>query len=400
MGKISQDAFKEAEAAAATKASKKTIGLVADLLERNGIDPADVGAVQKVNVWQGFYKDDQGEAHTVDMTGITLSPKWAEGPEWPVVQPATVRKFPKPAKRRAAKKWIKAALLPDMQMGYFVNAKGELEPIHDEDAIATCIAICKDEQPDQIVMHGDNADFAALGKYRLSPAYAMTTQATIDRCALLAEQLREACPNAEIIWLEGNHEARLPFYILDNAAAAFGIRQGNSPDGWPVMSMPHLCGFDDTGVRYISGYPANEFWLNDNFRVIHGNRVKSKGSTAHMYLDDARVSTAFGHVHRRELAQRTRHTRNGPRTVTALSFGCLCRLDGVVPSTKGGTDVFGQPVPTSEDWQNGMGFVHYQPGDGLHVVDSIEILKGWCMYNGREYGVRPMLPDPTAPFMD
>jgi hypothetical protein len=390
------DAFKEAEAEQARKASKKVVGQVADLLTRNGIDPSDVGSIKKVDVRQRFYKDNDGEAQLIDVIGISLSPKWADGPEWPVIHPAAVRKFPKAVRSRAAKKWITAALLPDMQIGYFHNADGKLEAIQDEDAIATSIAICKDEQPGQIVLHGDNADFATLGKYRLSPAYALTTQATIDRCALLGEQLREACPNAEIIWLEGNHEARLSNFILDNAAAAFGIRQGHIPDGWPVLSMPHLCGFDVTGIQYISGYPAGEFWLNDNFRVIHGDKVKSSGSTAHMYLDDARVSTAYGHIHRRELAQRTRHTRNGPRTVTAVSFGCLCRLDGVVPSTKGGMDIYGRPVKVTENWQNGMGFVRYQPGDGLHVIESIEILRGWAMWNGREYGVEPKRHEKTG----
>ena len=386
-----KEALKVVEEQSRRKASKKVLGQVADLLERNGIDPEDVGAVQKINVWQGFYKDETGEAHTVDMAGITLSPKWEEGPEWPVVQPATRVKFPAPVRsRKKAKQWQVAALLPDMQIGYFFNEDGELEPIHDEAAMATAIALCAEKQPDIVVMHGDNADFAELSRFRLSPSYAATMQATIDRCALVAQEVRRACPNARIIWLEGNHEARLPFYIMDNAKAAFGLRKGLEPKSWPVLSMPHLCGFDDTGVEYISGYPANEFWLNDNFRVIHGHKVQSNGSTAHKYLDDARVSTAFGHVHRRELAQRTRHTRYGPRTVTALSFGCLCRLDGVVPSTKGGVDVKGQPVKTTEDWQNGMGFIHFQPGDGLHYVESIEILNGWAMYEGREYGKQPV----------
>lgn len=298
---------------------------------------------------------------------------------------------------RAKKGWLTAALLPDMQMGYFLDAQGNLQAIHDEAAISVAIRMCADEQPDYIVLHGDNADFAELSRFRFSPAFQRTIQPTIDRCTLLGIQLRIACPTAKIIWLEGNHEARLPYFILDNAKAAFGLKRGREVEGWPVLSMPHLCHFDDPDIdiTYLSGYPANEFWLNDNFRVIHGNKVNSTGSTAHKYLDDARVSNAFGHVHRRELAQRTRHTINGPRTVTSVSFGCLCRLDGVVPSTKGGSDVFGQPVRTTEDWQNGMGFIRFQPGDGLHVVEHIEILTkptedrtattAWAMWNGKEY---------------
>lgn len=389
------EALKGADAQAAPAITKKQIGKLAEILDRNGINLDDIGRIQKLNVWQGFYKDEEGNAQTVDMAGISFSPKWEEGPEWPPVQPAPAPKTPPVGRSRITKKkeWLTAACIPDMQIGFFHNADGELEPIHDEAAIATCVTICAARQPDLIIFHGDNADFAELSKYRLTPAYAQTTQATIDRCALVCQQFREACPNARIIWLEGNHEARLPFFILDNAKAAFGLRQAMEPEGWPVLSMPHLCQLDAYGVEYVAGYPANHFWLNDNFQIIHGDKVRSAGSTAHMYLDSERVSTAFGHVHRRELAQKTRQTRNGPRTVTSVSFGCLCRLDGVVPSTKGGFDVHGRPVKTTENWQNGMGFIHFQPGDGLHAIDHVEILNdGWALFDGREYGVRPERP--------
>lgn len=64
------------------------LGRIADLLERNGIDIDDVGSVEKVKLWQGFYKDADGESHTVDLAGVQLSPTWAEGPRWPLVNPA------------------------------------------------------------------------------------------------------------------------------------------------------------------------------------------------------------------------------------------------------------------------------------------------------------------------
>lgn len=365
----------------------KRLRLLYELLQRKGIDLADLedASVRKVGFWQAMHKDEAGEAVITDLARIELAPGWEDGPEWPVVQPGPMPKAPAKVKRKSAGKWRTAVVLPDMQAGYYRDPDGVLVPIHDEAAIAVALAIVADENPDVVVLNGDNLDAAEWGKYRTSPVFQQTTQATVDRLALLGEQLRTAAPAAEIHWLEGNHEARLPNLILDNARAAFGLRRGRDPEGWPVMSLPHLCHFDTVGIRYVSGYPAGEVWLNDNFRVIHGHKVKSNGSTAHGYLDDARVSTCYGHVHRRELAQRTRHTRHGARTVTAVSFGCLCRVDGVVPSTKGGIDVHGQPVRTTEDWQNGIGVVRFQPGDGLHVVEHVEILSGWAMHRGQEY---------------
>ena len=380
-----------AEARSFTGGSKlsKRLQQLHDILKAKGIDLEDLDSanIRKVGFWQAMHKDDAtGEAIITDLARIELSPAWDEGPKWPVIQPGPRPKVRPQAKRRKAKGWQTAALLPDMQVGYYTKPDGTLEPTHDEAAIEVALAIVADVQPAKVVLHGDNADFAEMSRFRLSPAFQQTTQAAVDRLAMLAEQLRTAAPDAEIVWLEGNHEARLPFYLLDNAKAAFGLRKGMDPQGWPVLSMPHLCGFAEAGIVYESGYPANEHWLNDNFRVIHGNKVRSNGSTAYAYLDDARVSTAFGHVHRRELAQRTRHTRHGPRTVTSVSFGCLARVDGAVPSTKGGISAKdGTPVRTTEDWQNGMGLVHFEPGDGMHAIESVEIVNGWARFQDTDY---------------
>jgi hypothetical protein len=44
-------------------------------------------------------------------------------------------------KSRKPKGWQTAYLVPDMQIGYFANASGELEAIHDEAAMAVALAI-------------------------------------------------------------------------------------------------------------------------------------------------------------------------------------------------------------------------------------------------------------------
>ena len=366
--------------------AKDRLGKIADLLERNNIDIEDVGAVQKINVWQGFYKDAAGEAHTVDMSGITLSPKWAEGPAWPVIQPGPAVRVNKPTKRKTStSSWKTAVVLPDIQFGFYRDTRDRLHPTHDEAALAVALQVVRDVRPDRVVMVGDNADFPELSKYRLSPAFQRTTQATIDRMTTFCGELRDAAPEAEADWIAGNHEERLPNYILDNAKAAFGLKKGNAPDSWPVLSVPELCRFDEFQIRFHPGYPANEVWVNDRLRVIHGNKVNSNGSTAIKYLDSERVSTIYGHVHRREWNERTRHTRRGPRTIMAASPGCLCRIDGKVPSTNGGTDLDGVPMANSENWQQGVAVVHYQPGDKPFVYEQVAIHDGWAMYQGKEY---------------
>lgn len=371
-----------------TDYSKVVTGKIAELLEKSGIAVEEVGKIQKVNLWQGFYKDSDGVAHTQDMAGIQLSPKWAEGPEWPVIQqakPMTVR-HSQAAPQKVPDGFKRAMTLPDMQIGYYSDNNGVLHTTHDEAALDVTLQLVKFVRPDVIILHGDNGDFPELSRYRLTSAFVRTTQATIDRMASFAAQLRAAAGlDCQIIWLEGNHEARLPNYILDNAKAAFGLTQANTPDNWPVLSVPFLCRLDDFDIEYRAGYPANEAWINDRLRVIHGHLVASNSSTAHKYLANERVSVVFGHVHRREWAERTRSTREGPRTILAMSPGCLCRTDGGVPSTKGGTDLFGVPIKNTEDWQQGVAVFTYEDGEGRFIPEQVPIIDGWTIYRGKSF---------------
>jgi len=369
----------------ATTRRKEALGRIVEMLERKGIDPAEIGQVKRISLYQSLTKNDEGEAEVHDLAAIQFSPSWETGPEWPVVQPAPLVKLPARNIKPAKGDWRTAVILPDCQIGYFRDRDDRLQPTHDEDAIRIALEITRSVNPDKVILVGDNIDAPEFGKYRLSPAFQRTMQASIDRASLLCAQVRDAAPNAEILWLAGNHEERLPNYLMDNAVAAFGLRQGNRPDSWPVLSVPFLCQFDHYGVTYVPGYPAGSVWINQRLRVIHGDKVASNGSTAHKYLGTEKTSVIYGHIHRREWAERTRDDWDGARTIMAASPGCLARTDGAVPSTKQGTDLDGRPLYRTEDWQQGVAVVTYEEGEGRFVYEQVAIHNGWSHYRGRDY---------------
>ena len=366
----------------------KMLGQLIDLLERKNIDIDQIGDIKRVSLYQTLTKDNAtGEATIHDLAALQFSPSWETGPEWPVVQQGPAIKLPPvTTKTKKPTTFKTCVVVPDIQIGYYRGRDGVLEPTHDEKAILVCLKVIQDTQPDVIACVGDNLDFPEMGKYLTYPAYAQTTQASIDRATFFCAQMRTMAPKAKIIWLAGNHEERMPKYLLVNAGAAYGLRKGNIPESWPVLSVPYLCRMDEFGVEYRPGYPAADFWVNEKLRIIHGDRVKSSGSTAHVYLNQEKTSVIYGHIHRIETAFKTREDFDGPRTIMAASPGCLARIDGAIPSTRGGVDLDGRPLTRYENWQQGLGIVQYEDsGSHRFSYDVIPIYNGWAMYNGKEY---------------
>lgn len=370
------------------KKANERLGKIADLLERSGIDPADVGKVQQIKLseWSAFHKDDEtGEAVITPMSGasIVLSPEWADGPQWPVVDRAAQApiSLPKLSKRKTKTK--RAVILPDVQFGYRRDIDtAELDPFHDEKAIAAALKVVQTVDPDLVVNLGDFLDFATFGTFEQEAGFAMTVQPALDRAHRFLAEIAIAAPRAKQVLLEGNHDRRLQRAIVRNAMAAFGIRKANAPDTWPVLSVPYLLRLDELNVEYVGGYPAGIYWINDRLACIHGSKVRSSGSTAALVVDDERVSTIFGHVHRIELAYKTRRVRAGARTSLAASPGTLARIDGAVPSTKGSTDPLGRPVPAVENWQQGVGVVTYEEGDRPFALELVPIFDGEVTFRG------------------
>jgi predicted phosphodiesterase len=370
---------------------KEVLGRIADLLDRQGISVDEIGQINRVSIYQSLTKNQDGEAEVHDLLGVQLSPSWESGPAWSTVSQGPVVKvgLKLPKAEPKPEGFETAVILPDMQIGYYRDSEGVLQPTHDEEALAVALSVTASANPDHVVLVGDNLDAPEFGKYRLSPAYALTTQASIDRATKLCFELRAVAPNAKISWIAGNHEERISNATLDNLKAAYGIKRGLDPASYPVLSVPFLLRMDETQIEYKAGYPAGAVWINERLRVIHGDKVRSGGSTAHAYLNTSKTSVIYGHIHRREWAERSREDFDGPKTILAATPGCLARIDGVVPSTKGGLDVDGRPLPVVEDWQQGLAVVTYQPGDGEFWYEQIPIHSGRAWWRGKLYSCQP-----------
>lgn len=307
------------------------------------------------------------------------------GYAWAPVQPPKRVRVQAPKRRERTGHWKTALLLPDPQFGYRRLHDGTLIPFHDENALRVARQIAEAERPDVTIWLGDVLDLPMFGKYRQEPTFAQTFQPALDRAheeiAVVAE-LSGKCR-----YLSGNHDERLHFSVIDNMMSAAGIRRAKAPpDEYPALSVPGLLRLNELGVEWVGGYPAGATYLNDRFAAIHGTKVgNNRQSAATMVVEDERVSVAFGHVHRIETTYRTRNTRGAPAFSVAHSPGCLCRIDGAVPSVKSGLDPFGKPIRSWENWQNGVSLVRYEERDGRWALESIPIFEGFALHRGQEF---------------
>jgi predicted phosphodiesterase len=369
-----EDAYNNAKADSALNSIEK-------LLKNNGLTAEDVGKVSKVSL-----------SNNPDDTKIILSPKWGEGPTWQPVQhaePVIVQpKVRTPS--LISSDWKVAVALPDPQIGYRKYEDGALDPFHDEAAMDVALQVVGLDHGHplaQIINLGDFLDLPMYGTYEQETNFAHTAQLAINRGhRFLAEQRANAGVDARIILLEGNHDKRLNRFINTNAAAAYGVKVANMPDAWPVLSLQNLLRCDELGVEFIDGYPAAAHWINKRLRAMHGDRANASGSTAAQYANsNPNISTLFGHTHRMEQQSKTVFDRDQSIKSVSFSPGCLCRVDGAVPSVKGGVDVKGQALQYFENWQQGVSVIFFKDGDddSFHF-DQVHIHNGKTMYRGQE----------------
>jgi predicted phosphodiesterase len=312
------------------------------------------------------------------------------GPEWPVIQPAepisvtlnVPGKFPD----SLGPEWKTAVVFPDPQIGFRKYDDGTLDPFHDEKAINVALQVAASlPHVDQIINLGDFLDLPSQGKFDQEASFSNTTQAAIDAGFKFLAVQRAIAPDAKIIVLEGNHDKRMQRFITNNAMAAFGLRKAEMPESWPVMSLPYLLRMDELDITYIDAYPTGTWWVNDKLRAIHGDKVRSNGSTAAAYTNDmSHISTIFGHIHRQEIQSKTTYDRTGKLKTMAISPGCLCRVDGAVPSVKGSIGIDGKPAVYWENWQQGILVINYKDTGAFHV-EMVHIDDGKTIFRDQEF---------------
>jgi hypothetical protein len=344
------------------------------LLEASDTDLSEwIVKSHKVNTWEVASRnsDQEMEVTPVWQVKASLEPKRLLGVK--PVSPHRIksRKTPPPRNDNL----LRALFVPDTQHGFrWKNKYKFLDPLHDRKAIDAVVQLAHKFQPDVIVLLGDFLDLAEWStKFPTTPDLRQTTQPTIAELHWQLAQFREACPDARMVYTCGNHDHRAEKMVAERLEPAVDLRFARDPeDADPVLHISRLLALDHLQIDYEGPYDS-DWYLWDRIRIHHGNVVRrGGGATVAARLKDASHSEVFGHIHRMELGQKLVRGPHGHKAITAMSPGCLCRVDGTVPGTT-----------KNPDWQQGVGLAYIDISTDTEHLSVLPILAGRVIFEGQ-----------------
>lgn len=122
--------------------------------------------------------------------------------------------------------------------------------LHDEQCdpfwLRVFLDTIKRVQPDAVALGGDIVDLAEFGRYSVDPRD-WDVVGKLRWMHKLLGDIREAAPDAEIVYISGNHEHRLFRYLTENAPAMKTLL--SDLHGWGISN---LLGLDKYEVRFVS----------------------------------------------------------------------------------------------------------------------------------------------------
>ncbi len=136
----------------------------------------------------------------------------------------------------------------------------------DEFYLRVFIDTCDRIKPDVIVFGGDVFDLAEFGKYDVDPR----EWDVVGRIKFVHEQIfkpiREVCPEAQIDFIEGNHEARLLKHLCDSTPAMKVLLSDLHN-----MGIPELLGLDKFQINYIAKGDLHTYRTTDTTKEVRKN---------------------------------------------------------------------------------------------------------------------------------
>lgn len=235
-------------------------------------------------------------------------------------------------------------------------------PFEDKESINITKKVAQLYKPNYFVINGDLVDMYSLSFWDKNPDNFDVKHELNLAKSYLKDMRKLLGKDTTMVYLEGNHEARLQRYLWKNPELA----------NLDVLKMENLLDLDELNIKWVGG--EMDYWKKTSgsynigdTRIMHGdNRMngastsKYSGYSIKNTVQTTRKNTVIGHVHRGAVHYNT----NEDGTLIGLENGCLC-----------------QEIPTA-NWQQGFSTFEVYRGKGMDFKFH-HINKHKLVYNGK-----------------
>lgn len=231
-------------------------------------------------------------------------------------------------------------------------------PFQSKAAVAiTCKAI-RDYKPNCLIIGGDFFDCFSISDHDRSPGRVQFLQDEFDASRPTIKEIDDAAGDADIWWVDGNHEYRLQ-RLLHKSPGLFSLRSLEIPI---AAELPKRWLYHPNQTRFKLGALSA---LHGDLRA-RGNSVQHPG---YGMLKKLRMSCLFGHLHRFQ----SYYERAADGSIRAgFANACLC-------------DIEQADWITSPDWQEGFSTLDFDWSLGIFSVAPHLIVKQALRWGGKTY---------------
>ncbi len=242
----------------------------------------------------------------------------------------------------------------------------------DKFAMRVFLDTAKRMQPDVVMLNGDVLDLYDLSRFSKDPTAARNVQGEINYVVNgIFKPLREACPDAQIDFGEGNHEWRLVNYLMTDAPGLAGL------DCLEFGNLFHLDDFEinlvarkafrKTVIKSRNRFENYAIYGANALLVTHGSCTGSNPAKAE--LERWGMNGVSGHMHKPS-------SYTGGSGLTGAKhwnvLGCMAR-----------TALSKQYMEAPAQWINGFGYAEIH-GRTCQTT-QVTIQDGFCSVAGQRY---------------
>ena len=187
-------------------------------------------------------------------------------------------------------------------------------PYHDNAAVQIALDYGIERGCNTVIINGDFMDFHEQSRFEKDPRKRSTKQ-EFEAAIQMLEYIRYCFPTARIMWIEGNHDARYPKWLMNHAQHFF------DDEYFSLQERLNLKKYNVEFVKESTLVYAGKLAISHGHLIIRG--IFAPVNTARGAFLKAKQSLIVGHAH--QVSEHTEKNLSG-EIITCFSQGCLCDL--------------------------------------------------------------------------